>query len=66
MRGDFKARMDAYAVAIDKEIMNPNEARDLEEMNPYEGGDIYKTRTSTRADKKGKKLAVTQEEDDET
>jgi HK97 family phage portal protein len=46
-RGSFKEQMDSFAVAIDKEIMNPNECRELLEMNPYEGGDIYKTRTST-------------------
>lgn len=47
MRGDFKTRMEGYQVAIDKEIMNPNEVRALEDMNPYKGGDRYATRTST-------------------
>ena len=46
-RGDIAKRYSAYATAIDKEIMNPNEVRDLEDMNPYSGGEIYKTRTST-------------------
>lgn len=46
-RGDIKTRFAAYATAIDKEIMNPNECRELEDMNPYEGGDEYRTRTST-------------------
>ena len=46
-RGSFKEQMDSFSVAIDKEIMNPNECRELLEMNPYDGGDIYKTRTST-------------------
>lgn len=47
MRGNTTERFAAYGVAIDKEIMNPNECRDLEDMNPYQGGEIYKTRTST-------------------
>lgn len=47
LRGDMAARYAAYAIAIDKEIMNPNEIRDLEDMNPYDGGGIYKTRTSS-------------------
>lgn len=50
LRGDFKARMEGFSIAIDKEIMNPNEVRDLLDMNPYEGGDQYRTRTSTTRD----------------
>jgi len=46
-RGSFKDQMEGLAVAIDKEIFNPNEARELFEMNPYPGGDEYRTRTST-------------------
>lgn len=46
-RGSFKEQMAGFGVAIDKEIMNPNEARDLLDMNPYDGGDEYRTRTST-------------------
>lgn len=46
-RGSFKEQMDGFAVAIDKEIFNPNECRELLDMNPYPGGEVYKTRTST-------------------
>jgi len=46
--------MDSFAVGIDKEILNPNECRELLDMNPYEGGDEYKTRTSTMKDTGGK------------
>jgi hypothetical protein len=28
-------------------MLNPNEARELEDRNPYAGGDEYRTRTST-------------------
>jgi len=46
-RGSFKDQMDGFATAIDKEIFSPNDVRDLLDMNPYEGGDEYRTRTST-------------------
>jgi HK97 family phage portal protein len=50
MRGDFKTRMEGYQIAINTEILNPNEVRDLEDMNPYNGGEEYRTRTSTVKD----------------
>ncbi len=40
-RGDIKSRFEAYNIAIQSRIMNPNEARALENMNPYEGGDEF-------------------------
>jgi len=46
-RGAFKDQMAAFATAIDKEILNPNEIREMLDFNPYEGGDVYRTRTST-------------------
>jgi HK97 family phage portal protein len=46
-RGSFKEQMDSFAIAIDKEILNPNECREMLDLNPYEGGDEYRTRTST-------------------
>jgi len=47
LRGDMKSRFEAYGIGIDKEIYCPNEVRDMEDMNPYEGGDEYRTRTSS-------------------
>ena len=47
LRGSFTEQMTGFATAIDKEIMNPNECRELLDMNPYSGGEVYKTRTST-------------------
>lgn len=47
VRGDFKTRMEGYQIGINSEMMSPNEARELEDMNPYPDGDVYKTRTST-------------------
>jgi hypothetical protein len=56
-RGSFKEQMDSFATAITKEIMNPNECRELLEMNPYDGGDIYAPRTSTTKDDKAEALS---------
>jgi len=52
-RGSFKEQMDSFAVGIDKEILSPNECRELLDMNPYDGGETYKTRTSTTKDTGG-------------
>lgn len=41
VRADLNARFSAYAVAIDKGIMSPNEARIRENLNPYDGGDEF-------------------------
>ena len=44
LRGDIKARFEAYGMGIEEEILNPNECRDLEDLNPYIGGDRYGAR----------------------
>ena len=41
MRGDQKARYEAYAVARNWGWLSVNDIRDLENLNPIEGGDIY-------------------------
>ena len=44
MRGDYKSRMDGYAVARQNGWMSANDIRALENMNPIpaeEGGDEY-------------------------
>ncbi|HGJ5856568.1 phage portal protein [Arsenophonus nasoniae] len=43
LRGDMKSRFAAYATGINWGIYSPNECRELEELNPREGGDIYLT-----------------------
>lgn len=43
MRGDLKGRYEAYAKGIQWSILSANECRDLEDMNPREGGDVYLT-----------------------
>lgn len=47
LRGAFKDQMDGLQTGINAEIYNPNEARDILDMPPYEGGNEYRTRTST-------------------
>jgi len=42
MRGAMKDRMEFYKGMYGMGAMNPNEARELEDMNPYEGGDKYR------------------------
>ena len=39
LRGDLKARYDAYAVAVQNGFKKPNEVRAMEEDEPAEGGD---------------------------
>lgn len=41
LRGATKDRYDSYAIAIQNKIMNANEVRALENLNPREGGDIF-------------------------
>jgi hypothetical protein len=41
LSGDTESRYGTYEVAIRNRIISPNEARELEGMNPYEGGDSY-------------------------
>jgi len=47
LRGDFKTRMEGLQIGVNTEILSPNEARDWFDLNPYKGGDEYRTRTST-------------------
>lgn len=41
MRGDPKSRGEFYRVMVNIGAMSPNDVRRLEEMNPYDGGDVY-------------------------
>ena len=47
LRGDSSSRAKFYRELINAEVLCPNEARELEELNPYDGGWEYRTRTST-------------------
>jgi HK97 family phage portal protein len=44
LRGDYKSRMEGYAIAIQNGFMSPNDVRSLENLNPIPaelGGDLY-------------------------
>lgn len=43
LRGDMKARAEFYTKQVQNGALSPNEIRELEDMNPREGGDIYLT-----------------------
>lgn len=42
LRGDAASRAAFYTALYNIGAINPNEIRDLEDMNPYEGGDQYR------------------------
>ena len=42
LRGDIKSRYDAYSIAIDKGILNPDEVRSMENRNKRPGGGEYR------------------------
>jgi phage portal protein BeeE len=43
LRGDLKSRYESYATAINWGILSPNECRQLEDLNPRDGGELYLT-----------------------
>lgn len=49
LRGDFAARMNGYAQAIQNAILTPNEARDLENRPAMEGGDKLYINTASQS-----------------
>ena len=49
-RGDIGSRYDAYQKGINMGVLTPNEVREMEDMTPYEGGDIHLTPMNMRID----------------
>lgn len=43
LRGDLKGRYESYGKGIQWGILSPNDCRELEDMNPRDGGDLYLT-----------------------
>jgi len=43
LRGDMKSRFESYATGINWGIYSPNDCRELEDLNPRNGGDVYLT-----------------------
>jgi len=48
LRGSIKDRTDAYRAFVDMGALNPNEVRELEDWNPYDGGDEYRRQVNTQ------------------
>lgn len=47
LRADLAARADSYAKLIAARVLNPNEARAMENRPPYEGGEIFANPNTT-------------------
>jgi HK97 family phage portal protein len=43
LRGDLKGRYESYGKGIQWGILSPNDCRELEDLNPRDGGDVYLT-----------------------
>jgi HK97 family phage portal protein len=52
LRGDMAARSDFYTSMVQNGALSPNEIRELEDLNPREGGDIYLTPSNMLIDGK--------------
>lgn len=50
LRGDPKSQFEAWQIGINSEILCPNEPREYLELNPYDGGWDFRTRTSSMKD----------------
>lgn len=68
LRGDMAARSAFYQQMLNAGAMSPNEIRDLEDLNPREGGDIYLTPLNMAVDGKppedGKAVRAPAEDED--
>lgn len=53
LRGDLKTRYESYGKGIQWGWLSPNDCRELEDMNPREGGDIYLTPMNMTTDPEG-------------
>lgn len=54
VKGDIKARWEAYVKGLQWGVYSPNEVRALEDQNPREGGDIYYPPPNTAGGDKAK------------
>jgi len=53
VRGDLKARWEAYVKSLQWGVNSPNEVRALEDDNPREGGDVYYDPPNTAGESEG-------------
>ena len=61
-RGAMSTRFDAYQKGINMGVYSPNEIRNLEDMNPREGGDIYLTPMNMAIQQEGGKVNANPDE----
>jgi HK97 family phage portal protein len=47
-RGDIRSRFQSYQIGVNMGVYSPNEVRELEDMNPREGGDVWLTPMNMR------------------
>lgn len=64
LRGDTLSRYQVYAIGIANRILNPNECRDKENMNAYEGGDDYENPNTASPNAAGDPTDRREEQDD--
>lgn len=55
LRGDMAARAEYYTRQLQNGALSPNEIRELEDMNPRDGGDVYLTPSNMVIDGQEKK-----------
>jgi HK97 family phage portal protein len=60
-RGDIRSRFQSYQAGVNMGVYSPNEVRELEDMNPREGGDVWLTPMNMRITDDG---GVTWEDED--
>jgi HK97 family phage portal protein len=65
LRGNITERFAAYQVGVSSRILNPNECRALEDLNSYEGGDVYENPNTSVKEPKESDSKDDPEEDDE-
>lgn len=63
-RGAMSARFDAYQKGINMGVYSPNEIRELEDMNPREGGDIYLTPMNMAIQQEGSEVIANPDQAD--
>ena len=66
LRGDSKSRSEYYEKMVQNGLMSPNEARALENMNPYPGGEKFKPAENLYGNPDKKKEGNGNEDDPDT
>lgn len=65
LRGDQKSRSEYYTKMIASKVLNRNECREMEDLNPVEGGDIFENPNVTPGDTKNADDSPSKQQDDQ-